>query len=139
MPRQAERSCGETGDELSVDLSKYHGQNRLLIVFGPSAEDVHYKTQMAEMAVDQDGLEERDVVMLTVVHDGVSKEAEEVLTAAQAAALRIEFDVAPDSFMVVLVGKDGAVKLQKDRPVTMRELFDKIDSMPMRQAEMKAR
>lgn len=39
-------------------------------------------------------------------------------------------------FRVILVGKDSAVKLDRDRPVSAEELFALIDAMPMRQYEM---
>jgi len=42
-----------------------------------------------------------------------------------------------DDFAVIPVGKDGTVKLRKDRPVAPKDIFRLIDSMPMRQREMK--
>lgn len=38
---------------------------------------------------------------------------------------------------VVLIGKDGGIKLQRDRSVETQVIFDLIDSMPMRQSEMR--
>lgn len=38
---------------------------------------------------------------------------------------------------VVLIGKDGGVKLQEDHWVEVEAIFDLIDSMPMRQSEMR--
>ena len=35
-----------------------------------------------------------------------------------------------------LVGKDGSVKLRSDEPLDLTEVFQVIDGMPMRQAEM---
>ena len=40
-------------------------------------------------------------------------------------------------FEVILVGLDGGIKLRQDQPVTTDELFSLIDSMPMRQREMR--
>ena len=36
-----------------------------------------------------------------------------------------------------LVGKDGGVKRRSDAPVAMQTIFDQIDQMPMRRAEMR--
>jgi hypothetical protein len=38
---------------------------------------------------------------------------------------------------VRLIGKDGGVKLDRDTPVAVAELFALIDAMPMRRAERK--
>ena len=41
------------------------------------------------------------------------------------------------NFEVILVGLDGTIKLRQDQPVTTDKLFSLIDSMPMRQREMR--
>ena len=43
-----------------------------------------------------------------------------------------------ENFGVVLIGKDGGVKLESSVPVKTAKLFDLIDSMPMRIHEMKS-
>ena len=40
-------------------------------------------------------------------------------------------------FEILLVGKDGGVKLRSPAPVSTRDLFALIDAMPMRQREMR--
>lgn len=44
--------------------------------------------------------------------------------------LRLLFGV--QGFEVLLVGKDGAVKLRSRKPITLEALFAEIDAMPMR-------
>ncbi|WP_405383581.1 DUF4174 domain-containing protein [Maribacter sp. LLG6340-A2] len=39
----------------------------------------------------------------------------------------------------ILIGKDGGIKTNKPYPLALKELFDLIDSMPMRKSEMKSR
>ncbi len=41
------------------------------------------------------------------------------------------------AFEVLLVGKDGTVKLARDAPVATAEITALIDTMPMRQQEMR--
>ncbi len=43
------------------------------------------------------------------------------------------------TFAVLLIGKDGGVKLRSGRPFALHALFDAIDAMPMRQDEMRRR
>lgn len=45
----------------------------------------------------------------------------------------------PRGFMMVIVGKDGGVKLRKPSPWTVREITRQIDKMPLRQEEIRLR
>jgi len=40
------------------------------------------------------------------------------------------------SFRILLIGKDGGIKYESNRSVSLIQLFKVIDSMPMRQDEM---
>ena len=40
------------------------------------------------------------------------------------------------SFRILLIGKDGGIKYESKRSVSLIQLFELIDSMPMRQDEM---
>ena len=103
------------------DLSDYKGEYRPLLVFAPDAEDPDFKDQLAELREASTGLMERDII----VHMDTEPETYGKLRTA----------LAVDSFEVVLVGKDGSVKLRQKTPVAARLLFDRIDEMPMRQRE----
>jgi hypothetical protein len=82
------------------------------------------------------GLNERDVVVISVLKDVVS--TRERLTAPVSADdLRDAYDVLPHDFLVVLIGKDGGMKLSQDEPILAADLFALIDSMPMRKQEMR--
>ena len=49
---------------------------------------------------------------------------------------RLRAALAVDGFEVLLVGKDGGVKLRQETPLSVDDLFATIDAMPMRQREM---
>lgn len=51
--------------------------------------------------------------------------------------LQEKFEIDPANFVLILVGKDGGVKLRKEEYTLMSDIFDLIDSMPMRKQEMK--
>ena len=40
------------------------------------------------------------------------------------------------SFRILLIGKDGGIKYESNRFVSLNQFFELIDSMPMRQEEM---
>lgn len=52
-------------------------------------------------------------------------------------AAREQFGIEAETFAIVLVGKDGGEKFRSAEPVGPRDLFDRIDSMPMRRREMR--
>jgi hypothetical protein len=40
---------------------------------------------------------------------------------------------------IILIGKDGTIKGKWEKKVSVKEIFDLIDSMPMRKAEIRRR
>ena len=51
--------------------------------------------------------------------------------------IRNRFSVPPNTFRLILVGKDGGIKLKRHDQASLEEVFELIDSMPMRQREMR--
>jgi hypothetical protein len=112
-------------------LSQLEWKNRVLILFGDKG-DASVARQVGILTAQKAELAERDMVVLQVSGDVV----ETIYGKAgpiDAGKLRAEADVADGSFHVVLVGKDGGVKLRSDKVVSDVEMFDLIDRMPMRQ------
>ena len=106
-------------------LSEYLWTARPLVIFAPSDKDPRFVQQMAMLEARAEDLAERDVVVLTdtaPAADGPSRQ-----------------ELHPRGFQLVLIGKDGDVKLRKPFPWDVRELSRVIDKMPMRQQEMRAR
>lgn len=100
------------------DLDVYAWAARPVLLFAPSPEDAAYLEQMRRFRAIEAELKERDVVVLSdTVPDA-------------AGALREEFR--PDGFLMVLVGKDGGNKLQREAPIRAEDLLSTIDAMPMR-------
>ena len=42
----------------------------------------------------------------------------------------------PRDFQIILIGKDGEIKLRRPHPITAEDLNRQIDRMPMRRREM---
>lgn len=130
-------------DSIEVDLSDHEWDHRLLFVFAPSAAAPSLEKQWALWRGDPGGFAERKLRIYTVVgadqgtRRAVPDGPVEPVRAASAAALRDRFDVAPDSFAVVLVGLDGTEKRRDLTPVPRAAIFSAIDAMPMRRAEMR--
>jgi hypothetical protein len=76
---------------------------------------------------------ERDLILIKVTGDTVRGASD------RAADLRRRFGVRAGAFRVVLIGKDGGVKIEAAAPLPARRLFETIDAMPMRRDEMRRR
>jgi hypothetical protein len=87
------------------------------------------------LLVAERGLNERDMVIIFVIRDTVSTKGRPAAAVA-AVDLRDAYGVLPHEFRVVLIGKDGDVKLRQEEPISMADLFALIDAMPMRKQEI---
>ena len=109
---------------VDTDLSEFVWKKRPIVVFSDSEFDPRFIEQMETLHARPDALIARDVIVLTDTDPTADS------------ALRDRFR--PRGFMMVLVGKDGQVKLRKPFPWDVRELSRAIDKMPLRQQEMRA-
>ncbi len=107
-----------------TDLSSYQWTHRPIVVFANSPEDVNYTRQIKMLESGLNQLLVRDVVVLTDTNPSEVSPLRELLR--------------PRSFALLLIGKDGQVKLRKPFPWSVRELSRAIDKMPMRRQELNA-
>ncbi|MCH9748806.1 MAG: DUF4174 domain-containing protein [Alphaproteobacteria bacterium] len=107
------------------DLDEFTWQKRPVIVFADSPNDPNFQQQLGFFQSEPEPLTKRDVVVL-IDTDPSSMQP-----------LREKFR--PRGFMLVLIGKDGSIKLRKPFPLSVRELSRTIDKMPMRRREIKSR
>ena len=107
-----------------TDLSSYRWTHRPIVVFANSPEDVNYTRQIKMLESERNQLLVRDVVVLTDTNPSEVSPLRELLR--------------PRGFGLLLIGKDGQVKLRKPFPWSVRELSRAIDKMPMRRQELNA-
>jgi hypothetical protein len=82
---------------------------------------------------------ERDLLIFSLFEQEPERLKDRSISVEAARDARARFDVASDSFAVLLSGKNGGVKLQRRQPVSPTDIFGLIDTMPMRQREMQER
>lgn len=114
-------------------LSDLTWKKRVIIVFA-DAGDQRAARQIKILTDRQPELEDRDLVVISVFGDEVVA-AFGTVSKPDAATLRNKADVKEGSFRVVLVGKDGGIKLRSETVVPDVDMFEIIDRMPMRRAE----
>ena len=116
-------------------LESYRWRNRLILLFFPATKHPAYLEQLEQLEVYENELKARDV---SVLHfQQTSEEARLTILESDAQQLRQHLDIDPDTFTLILVGKDGTVKRRAEHPVSLTDLLTQIDAMPMRQAEMR--
>ncbi|WP_210423751.1 DUF4174 domain-containing protein [Croceivirga thetidis] len=106
----------------SQSLADYQWKNRILVLVAKT-ENSSLLAQRKSFSTLKKELVERDLVLLELSSD--KKELKE------------RFDISERFEGVLLIGKDGGLKLKKQFFVDPKDVFALIDSMPMRRAEMR--
>lgn len=117
-------------------IKKHLWEQRVLIVSASSPTNVGYKRQNQLLEKGKKGMKERDLVIYRLYADHWEGPKQEILTHEQAQSIYADYEIAQGTFSVLLIGKDGGVKMRENDIVSTRELFQLIDSMPMRKSEM---
>ncbi len=94
---------------------------------------------MEKLQGQEDEITDRDLIIFSIFESGESRLRDSSIDQHSAASLRNRFSIQPGQFIVVLVGKGGGEKLRRKSEVELKEIFSLIDSMPMRQREMRER
>jgi hypothetical protein len=121
----------------SLDLSEFQWKNRLLILFAPNRNHPLFDAFRKSLAANRSEAADRDLVIFEILESDVSSMNNEPINSDTPRLLRETFDAQPGAFTVILIGKDGGVKLKRRDHADLEEIFDLIDSMPMRREEMR--
>lgn len=108
----------------ALDLSQYRWKHRILIIFAPEASHEAYRVFDESLTRRSEDVLDRNLIVFRVFEDGEGQD------------LRRRFRPKPGGFTLILIGKDGGVKLRGEHGADLQDIFDLIDSMPMRKAEM---
>ena len=115
-------------------LEKYSWENRIILLFGETADESLLHQQYEELQADPAGLSERDLIVFQILSDRVL-EANVNSSSSSAQKLREQYQISEGEFCVVLIGKDGSEKLRSNKLLRRNILYDVIDAMPMRRRE----
>ena len=107
-------------------LAEHLWVHRPLVIFADTDRDPRLQRQLASLEAQEQELDARDVVVIVDTTPGPSR--------SKTTALRKKFR--PHGFTVILVGKDGEVKIRRPQVITGGELLRLIDRLPLRQQEL---
>jgi hypothetical protein len=119
-------SSSSLSSETKDPLAPYRWRSRLVVIFGASPDDprvIDQRRVIGHMGADA---RERDLAVVEFLG-----------SVATAQAMRAKLHVPRDGFQAVLIGKDGGPKLSSSEPIAASKLIETIDTMPMRQQEMR--
>jgi hypothetical protein len=122
---------------LSMDLAQFQWKNRLLFLFAEDANDPFFKNLQSQIRAQEAEVDDRDLIVFELPAIGPARMGATPLDRQQADSIRNHFDIPGNASSLILVGKDGGIKLKRSDQVDLREVFGLIDSMPMRQREMR--
>lgn len=106
-----------------INLNDFLWVARPVVVFADTPADPRFVEQMTLLEARINDLAERDVVVIVDTDPDARSE--------------LRTKLRPRGFMMVIVGKDGGVKLRKPSPWSVREITRQIDKMPLRQEEIR--
>jgi len=112
-------------------------QSRPLIVIVPNAQDatlVELREALGKPDA-REGFVEREMVLYEIVAGAASRNGQPLSGSASAALLKAIGHQGDAGARVILVGKDGGIKVDRPGPVDPESLFTTNDRMPMRQGQ----
>ena len=121
---------------MSLDVSQFQWKKRLLFLFAPNHNHPLFEPLHKSLAAQKTEAADRDLVIFEILESGPSSMNTNYLDPQAVQKLRDKFDVQHGRFAVILMGKDGGIKLNRQDPTQLADIFALIDAMPMRQDEM---
>ena len=109
-------------DAATVDPDQFLWTARPVVIFADTADDPAFVDQVASLRRDGRALASRDVVL--------------VLDSDPSANSTWRQQLRPQGFSLVLIDKDGQVKIRRPVPWDAREIGRAIDRLPLRRQEI---
>ena len=126
-----------TMNVFSQNFQQYRWENRLLIIVDYSDDQTKQLQQLALFKKHQEGLADRKLRVFSFSKKGLLKGTRPSST-WEVGKLPNRFQT-DQPFVLYLVGLDGGIKEIYNQPTALQSIFELIDTMPMRRAEIRQR
>ncbi|WP_251978776.1 DUF4174 domain-containing protein [Salinicola avicenniae] len=128
-------ASADGGKDPANPLITDRGQFRPLILITPNETQPAYRELRQQLEASRDAFEARDMLLYTIEGDHGTRLGQD-MTPYETQALLQALDIDPaNGVTTVLVGKDGGKKVQQRGHVSLQQIYDTIDRMPMRRRE----
>jgi len=118
------------------NLEDYKWKNRILVLVDEATDTDAIQSQLQALTAEEAALLDRDLRIFLVAKNNVSYQNGK-LSDISAENLRQKLNIPLEFKGLLLIGKDGGVKMKKEFLVDPETIFSLIDGMPMRRAEMR--
>ena len=129
-------SVWPTMEALSMDLTQFQWKNRLLFIFAEDDSHPFFTDLQRQIVAQKADVDNRELIVFELPAHSPARINTIPLDRKDADSIRKHFAISGDTLTLILVGKDGGIKLKSSNQVKLSEVFKLIDSMPMRQREM---
>lgn len=117
-------------------ISDYKWKNRLVILVDENLDTTAMRSQLRILLSNSDELKERDILLFQLTPKTIiSSQGEETMLSSK--ETYDSLSILEDFKGLILIGKDGGIKLKKPFLVTAGDIFALIDGMPMRKSEIR--
>jgi len=100
-------------EALSMDLTQFQWKNRLLFLFAEDANDPFFKNLQSQIMAQKAEVDDRDLIVFEVPAKGPARMNASPLDRKEADSIRNHFAIPSNTFRLILVGKDGGIKLRR--------------------------
>ena len=113
-----------------------------ILAIGPTAlaqadgEDVRFEAQVKELRQSICDLQDRDMLVFQIINNAGVINLNGSTSKLTGDKFRKKYQVQSNDYRVILIGKDGGEKMRSHKVISVNEIFNEIDAMPMRQNEM---
>ena len=117
------------------NLEKYQWKNRIILLKENTIDSDRLTDQLQRLEADSKALAERDILIFIITGGSVYDTSKKRLDLNWDSI--VENHGLNDFQGLILIGKDGGLKLKEGFIVDAKTIFELIDAMPMRKAETK--
>ncbi|MGB5418967.1 DUF4174 domain-containing protein [Algibacter sp.] len=121
---------------MSQNIASHQWENRILLILTDNSDTTTFQNQLKEFQTHENGLTDRKLIVYQIkeyIYTKGLKEGEW----QHSSKLYKTYKSVNTSFEVILIGLDGGIKIRQSELLTCEKLFETIDVMPMRKAELK--
>lgn len=123
-----------SGQELLNDLDELKWKNRIIVIL--TNDDSSVKNFRNELTSEKEGILDRDIIYYIITPAQTITNSDNKLSSEIRSELVEDYFDSSESIKVILIGKDGGIKMETNS-FDLKNIFRRIDSMPMRIQEMK--
>lgn len=124
---------------LAQELSEHLFKDRVQFIIVDDITNPYFKKQKEELIKNLPGMKERKLITYIATPKGYKKGLKDSVPWHNSTELYEKYSADNRGFEIILIGLDGGVKKRETEVFKIDDIFNLIDGMPMRRAEIRNR